>query len=237
MYQKMLIEFLGRWQVIDFSHYKSAIFDCDGVILNSNSIKTQAFRDTLICLGEPENSVSVFIEYHKKNGGVSRYRKFEHYFSEIRPQKSVENSLDKSLKIYAGIVEKELEICPLVEGITEVLSVLNDKGIFCFINSGSDEVELKKVFNRRRLSDYFKIILGSPATKLENMKKLEDASLLNRPVIYFGDAKTDYVASAQYRCDFFFVEKYSDWKNNKEFIMKNSIPVIYDFTELENMIF
>ena len=31
--------------------YKSIVFDCDGVILNSNSIKTQAFYDTTAFLG------------------------------------------------------------------------------------------------------------------------------------------------------------------------------------------
>ena len=33
--------------MIEISKYKSLIFDCDGVILNSNKIKTDAFRKVL----------------------------------------------------------------------------------------------------------------------------------------------------------------------------------------------
>ena len=51
--------------------YKSIVFDCDGVILNSNSIKTQAFYDTTAFLGvDVANELK---NYHLANGGVSRY--------------------------------------------------------------------------------------------------------------------------------------------------------------------
>ena len=39
MYLKRIIKEMKR--------YKSLIFDCDGVILNSNKIKTEAFRKIL----------------------------------------------------------------------------------------------------------------------------------------------------------------------------------------------
>ena len=43
--------------------YKSLIFDCDGVILNSNKIKTEAFRKILQKYNQ--NAVDEFINYHK----------------------------------------------------------------------------------------------------------------------------------------------------------------------------
>ena len=46
------------------SKYKSIIFDCDGVILNSNSVKTQAFY--LIAKSFGDEIADSFIEYHKK---------------------------------------------------------------------------------------------------------------------------------------------------------------------------
>ena len=56
--------------------YKSIIFDCDGVILNSNKIKTESFRKIMIQFDQ--SAVKEFINYHKNNGGLSRYRKFLH---------------------------------------------------------------------------------------------------------------------------------------------------------------
>ena len=74
----------------DFSQYKQVIFDCDGVILNSNDIKSNAFARSLI--DEDKGLVKQFIEYHKKNGGVSRFKKFEYFFKNIKGQKEYKNS-------------------------------------------------------------------------------------------------------------------------------------------------
>ena len=38
-----------------FNQYDFAVFDCDGVILDSNEIKTQAFRESLP--GQPDELV------------------------------------------------------------------------------------------------------------------------------------------------------------------------------------
>ena len=53
--------------MLDISKYDYAIFDCDGVILNSNKIKSNAFAQSLN--GESNDLVANFIEYHKQNGG------------------------------------------------------------------------------------------------------------------------------------------------------------------------
>ena len=57
--------------MFDLSKYKYALFDCDGVILQSNELKSAAFAGALA--GEPEDLVAQFVAYHKENGGVSRY--------------------------------------------------------------------------------------------------------------------------------------------------------------------
>ena len=41
--------------MIEFSKYKSIIFDCDGVILNSNEIKTNAFKKSLKTIQQPSH--------------------------------------------------------------------------------------------------------------------------------------------------------------------------------------
>ena len=64
--------------MIKIQEYDFFIFDCDGVILNSNSIKNFAFRLTL--KNENKDLVDSFIKYHKENGGISRYEKFQHFF-------------------------------------------------------------------------------------------------------------------------------------------------------------
>mgnify|MGYP002280379498 CR=1 FL=1 len=53
----------------DLSGYNTLVFDCDGVILNSNSIKTEAFYQTALPHGE--DAAQVLRDYHLCNGGIS----------------------------------------------------------------------------------------------------------------------------------------------------------------------
>ena len=55
--------------------YKTIVFDCDGVVLDSNKIKTQAFFNSAISYGEIK--AQELVNYHIERGGVSRYKKFE----------------------------------------------------------------------------------------------------------------------------------------------------------------
>jgi len=55
--------------------YKTLVFDCDGVVLNSNKIKTQAFYEATKQFGH--ESAQALVDYHVANGGISRYAKFE----------------------------------------------------------------------------------------------------------------------------------------------------------------
>ena len=60
---------------------KAIIFDFDGVIVESVDIKTKAFAR----LFEHEGKVVVekVVDYHLRNGGVSRFDKFRYFFNEI----------------------------------------------------------------------------------------------------------------------------------------------------------
>ena len=67
--------------------YKSIIFDCDGVILNSNKVKTQAFFDLAKPWGvEAQNLLT---QHHVNNGGISRHKKIAHFLSSILPALSI----------------------------------------------------------------------------------------------------------------------------------------------------
>ena len=50
--------------------YSTIIFDCDGVVLDSNKVKTQAFFD----IAEPwgNKAQNLLTKYHVNNGGISR---------------------------------------------------------------------------------------------------------------------------------------------------------------------
>ena len=140
--------------------YDFHIFDCDGVILNSNRIKSEAFSAAL--KGENPSSVDKLIKYHKENGGVSRYKKFDYYFNSINPSKNPHKKINKALELFSKFVYNNLIECDYIPGVVSYIERLNDKGSLCFVNSGGDEEELKKIFKIRGIDHLFESIKGSP---------------------------------------------------------------------------
>ena len=68
--------------VMNLTQYQTIVFDCDGVILDSNRIKTEAFRT----VAEPIDTelADELVRYHIDNGGISRYRKFDFFIGRCR---------------------------------------------------------------------------------------------------------------------------------------------------------
>ena len=61
--------------------------DCDGVIFDSNKLKTDAYRQTLRDLGVDDAGVEAFVKLHLADVSVSRYVKFRTFFAEIWTEK------------------------------------------------------------------------------------------------------------------------------------------------------
>ncbi len=206
------------------------IFDCDGVILNSNSLKTDAFRLTLA--EEPEGRVKEFIEYHKKFGGVSRYKKFNHYFTRINKTRNPDEHIKKAVTYYGDIVQKMLLECDTIPGILEYLGqIQNDYDIY--VVSGGAQVELRDVFRQRGLSKYFSNIFGSPQDKNEILTNLKTQGKLSTPCYYFGDSELDKQMADHFGFDFIFVYGESEWSSAKQKINSLEYQCIKDFREIK----
>ena len=106
---------------IDIGNYDFIVFDCDGVILNSNKLKTSAFRNSLFDYSE--DKVSEFIKYHQNNGGISRYKKFDYFFSQIMKLDDYKDLLQIALGNYENILKNELISCSFVPGVIEFLGL------------------------------------------------------------------------------------------------------------------
>lgn len=210
-----------------FEKYKSFVFDCDGVILDSNKIKTDAFRKALF--NEPETLVDQFIQYHQDNGGVSRYIKFQYYFNEIKKQQDHKQALDSALMQYADIVRQDLLKASMIEGVEAFLYRCLQNKTPCFINSGGDQAELREVFIEREQACLFSMIFGSPSSKQENLEKMMKASMLASPALFFGDAYSDYLAANAYQIDFVYVSGKSEWTEGNTFCKDHGITVIDNF--------
>ena len=105
--------------MIKIQEYDFFIFDCDGVILNSNSIKNFAFRLTL--KNENKDLVDSFIKYHKENGGISRYEKFQHFFKNMKKSNNYKRSI-RSIRTVFNNFKIDLINAEYVPGILNFLN-------------------------------------------------------------------------------------------------------------------
>lgn len=223
---------------LNISKYKTLIFDCDGVILNSNQVKTNAFYNAALPYGKA--LAEKLVEYHVNHGGISRYAKFEYFLKNIIPSDILEkNTFDSQLKVlltsYAQLVHQGLLECEVAPSLEELRDLTLDTR--WLIVSGGDQAELNEIFSKRKLSHFFDGgIYGSPDTKDEILSREIKNGNIIEPALFLGDSKYDYQAATNAGLDFIFLSDWSevgDWlywvTENRLNFSKDIRSLIYTF--------
>jgi phosphoglycolate phosphatase-like HAD superfamily hydrolase len=212
----------------NLNKYKTFIFDCDGVILNSNKIKSETFKKVTRNFGEKISDH--FLNFHIKNGGVSRNEKFKYFVNKILNKKN-DKLIDKLILEYSKNIYDELLNCE----VSDCLKFLKQKYMYIdwLVLTGGNEDEVKDIFRKKKIK-YFKDchIYGSPKSKYENFKFLTNNDLIKYPAIFFGDSEYDYKFSFDNKIDFIFVSGWTEFENWNSFCKKNNIKTIKDICEL-----
>lgn len=217
--------------------YKTLVFDCDGVVLNSNKIKTEAFYEATKHYGEDE--AQKLVKYHIQNGGISRYTKFEYFFTDILHQDVEQDKLNDLLDRFSSAIKNALADCEVAEGLEELRE--QTKGVKWLIVSGGDQEELREVFSKRGLDKHFDGgIFGSPDAKDIILDREKNNKVIVEPALFLGDSKYDYQAASNAKLDFLFLSDWSevdDWQgfcdNNKLQSTKNLQVYIRTISKIE----
>jgi len=188
------------------SGFANIVFDCDGVIFDSNALKSQAFRIALSSY--PKDIVEKFIAYHQAHGGVSRYVKFRKFFSEFLKVEVDQMVIQGLLDTFGNACRQMYHQAEFTPGCIEVLKELAKKHSL-FIASGSDEEELRGVFEFRGLADFFDGVFGSPKSKVECLQGIRKLGCGGR-MLFVGDAYGDWCAACDVGATFIFMSEFSD---------------------------
>ncbi len=208
--------------------YATIVFDCDGVILNSNKVKTQAFYQAALPYGE--NEAKSLVDFHVANGGISRYKKFEHFSSQILDSPLSKKEIESLLSNYANYVLDGLLNCKISEGLKHLRLETSSRWL---VVSGGDQAELRDVFNARGLADCFNGgIFGSPDNKDEILARELTNNNIVHPALFIGDSKYDYQAATAAGLDFVYLSDWSEVKDWQDWCLSYQITQLPDLKEL-----
>lgn len=210
----------------DISSYATIIFDCDGVVLDSNFVKAEAFG--ILALPYGRDASSRLVDYHLKHSAISRHVKIKYLLDEILPESGFQGSfpsMESLLRDFASLVSARLRLCSLDPFIHQ-LRVLSGSSSW-MMASGAEEAELVDIMRYHSVDSLFdKGIYGGPTPKLDLLMAKFQAGEILSPSLFVGDSLYDYECSKSIKADFVFVSHWTCEPNWSSFTSLNQVCVV-----------
>lgn len=188
------------------NQYDVVIFDCDGVLIDINRLKCEAFG---LAVNEyPAEIVDSFVIHCKETFGISRYVKFKEFFSDFANEAFQEQKYNRFLRTYSKICSQGYKDAELTPRCEQLLNHLYHLEKTLYVISGSDEAELNEVFTDRNLNKYFNGIFGSPKSKIEYTSHILEKHPYAKAV-FIGDSFADMLAAQRNNIDFIYMYKFT----------------------------
>jgi len=172
---------------------KVLVFDFDGVLLESVSVKDQAFHELFedATFEERKNVLAL----HQRTPGIHRRDKIALLMTEVLNRHPTPVLVNVALKRFKNLVWNGLMQCPEVEGVRYFLDATH-KQIPCYVVSAAPHDELQAVARKRNFTQYFVDLFGSPPGKAELLQRiavLEDVH--PEEITLIGDKYSDLKAA------------------------------------------
>ena len=128
---------------------QALFLDFDGVLVDSNSTKTDAFL--ALFAGYSNETIAEIVAYHKRHGGISRVEKIQYAHQHIIKQPLSDAELLHWATAYSDLVVNKVIDVPWIDGAKEFLDIT----LGClpvFVISGTPEEELRYIIQRRNMA-------------------------------------------------------------------------------------
>lgn len=209
---------------------KNIFFDFDGVIAESVSAKTDAFKEMYLPYGE--KIANQVIDYHINHGGVSRYNKFKYWEKTFFGKEITEERVQEMAQEFSSLVLNKVINSDEVSGANTFIKKYSKTFKFWII-TGTPTTEIEIIAKERGLTDYFVGIHGSPENKRYWTEYLlEKHNLKREETLFLGDATTDQDAAEFSNLHFALREN----EENQDIFKNYEGHRFKDFFELEEKI-
>lgn len=162
------------------------VFDFDGVILDSEGMKHDAFVSLFHAYPDAVNHIR---QYNAEQRGVPRATKLRYICEQFLRLDDCHTAVERFLQEYAQVLAKQLEHAPLIPSVAHFLGASPHPK---FVSSSAPQAEVEHLITTHNIAHHFARIYGYPSTKEAVLNVLKQEY---RTVIFFGDAIADYEAA------------------------------------------
>jgi phosphoglycolate phosphatase-like HAD superfamily hydrolase len=187
---------------------KWIFLDFDGVIMDSMTLKLDAYCFALAEYGYPREEVErVQLLY----AGLSRSRALPLMIEALGGEPMTEDAQARALKLFA---EEDIRLRPqmtLLPGVVEFLEEAISRQMPLAVVTGTPQEVIDGTVDYFKLRKYFREVHGYPPAKPAHLQGLLDRHGLRADeAIYVGDAILDYRAAAETKIPFIGIDRGDD---------------------------
>jgi phosphoglycolate phosphatase-like HAD superfamily hydrolase len=161
------------------------VFDMDGVLFDTESVKITAFRDAFADLcGRDPSLLAQVSEYNQTHRGIPRDTKIRYVLTTLL---GMPEAHDQVAARYAALLKQRLPDCAPVAGVT---TFLREVTAIRYVASSAPVQEIQAQLDRHNIGDLFAGAFGYPHTKTQALR----AIAARHPAAaraFFGDAPAD----------------------------------------------
>lgn len=182
------------------------VFDFDGVLVDSNAVKRQAYFTIFEPLGAgATRTVEAVLRSDVES---DRFQLIAEVLRRLgadgtlRPDQPADTAVAWYATRYNDICESYAATCAEVPGAAAAIEQLSPTHAL-FINSATPEEPLRRIVDRRGWSPRFRGVYGRPRSKVENLgRAMALERLTAAAVVFVGDGRRDLEAARAVGCRF-----------------------------------
>ena len=183
------------------SDLAAVVFDFDGTLVDSATIKREAFYEATF---EIQGSDRLVEQLLSADPPLDRYQIMWRVASSGTPLvPDLELIASDLASRYSQICRERITKAPEINGATAIIRALFAQSIPMYISSATPIAELTTVVSARPWSRFIRKCFGSPDTKINHLQKVMDSE--NAPaenILMIGDLKSDKDAAMSLGCMF-----------------------------------
>ena len=181
-------------------------FDFDGTLVDSNQVKVQSFYEIV---EDYDPSGCTVTEVLQRCSNEDRYGITRELAREFMAKGLIPPQTDTGIvglqwaETYTATCETAIARSPEVPGASGILSWLLNEGIPLYLNSRTPTEALNRLVALRDLTHFFSGIYGAPASKLENLRHIQELTQAKpAEMLFVGDSEDDRKAADELGCHF-----------------------------------